>query len=95
MEQYKDIIDHICNSIHTGLVDFDQPRSEASMPTQASSEFITNKQQGDWAENVIFRAINDNSKNIIAVRYENQMILLLVTLVLKNSSTIIKTSLTL
>lgn len=69
MEQYKDIIDHICNSIHTGLVDFDQPRSEASMPTQASSEFITNKQQGDWAENVIFRAINDNSKNIIAVRY--------------------------
>ncbi len=69
MEQYKDIIDHICNNIHTGLVNFDQPRSEASMPTQASSEFITNKQQGDWAENVIFRAINDNSKNIIAVRY--------------------------
>lgn len=66
---YKDIINNICQNIHTGLIDFDEPRSEASMPTQASSEFITNKQQGDWAEDVIFRAINDNSNNIVAVRY--------------------------
>ena len=69
MAKYKDIINNICGSIHTGLIDFDEPRSEASMPTQASSEFITNKQQGDWAEDVIFRAINDNSDNIVAVRY--------------------------
>lgn len=69
MQKYKDIINDICKNIHTGLIDFDEPRSEASMPTQASSEFITNKQQGDWAEDVIFRAINDNSKNIVAVRY--------------------------
>ena len=39
------------------------------MPTQASSEFITNKQQGDWAENVIFWAVNDNSQKIVAVKY--------------------------
>lgn len=69
MTKYKDIINNICRNIHTGLIDFDEPRSEASMPTQASSEFITNKQQGDWAEDVIFRAINDNSDNIVAVRY--------------------------
>ena len=66
---YKDIINNICGNIHTGLIDFDESRSEASMPTQASSEFITNKQQGDWAEDVLFRAINDNSENIVAVRY--------------------------
>lgn len=66
---YKDIINNICGNIHTGLIDFDEPRSEASIPTQASSEFITNKQQGDWAEDVLFRAINDNSENIVAVRY--------------------------
>ncbi|MCI5507136.1 MAG: AccI family restriction endonuclease [Prevotella sp.] len=66
---YKDIINNICNTIHTGLIDFNEPRSEASMPTLASSEFITNKQQGDWAEDVLFRAINDNSENIVAVRY--------------------------
>ena len=69
MESYKDIINKICNSIHTGLIDFSEPRSKASMPTQASSEFITNKQQGDWAEDVIFRAINDNSNNIVAIKY--------------------------
>ena len=69
MARYKDIINIICGNIHTGLIDFDEPRSEASMPTQASSEFITNKQQGDWAEDVIFRAINNYSENIVAVRY--------------------------
>ncbi len=69
MAKYKDIVNSICANIHTGLIDFDEPRSEASMPTQASSEFITNKQQGDWAEDVIFRAINDYSENIVAVRY--------------------------
>ena len=66
---YKDIINNICSNIHTGLIDFDEARSKALMPTQASSEFITNKQQGDWAEDVLFRAINDNSENIVAVRY--------------------------
>jgi len=69
MPTYKEIINSICSTIHTGLIDFNEPRSEASMPTLASSEFITNKQQGDWAEDVIFRAINDNSDNIVAVRY--------------------------
>lgn len=69
MTSYKDIINEICSNIHTGLIDFSIPRSEATMPTQASSEFITNKQQGDWAEDVLFRAININSKDIVAVRY--------------------------
>lgn len=69
MTVYKDIINNICSNIHTGLIDFSEPRSKASMPTQASSEFITNKQQGDWAEDVIFRAINDYSQNIVAVKY--------------------------
>src|SRR5699024_9804478 len=31
--------------------------------------FITNKEQGDWAEDLIFRAINQDSKNFVAVRY--------------------------
>lgn len=67
--EYKDIINSICFNIHTAVIDFNKPRSVASMPTQASSEFITNKQQGDWAEDVLFRAINENSKNMVAVRY--------------------------
>ena len=69
MKDYRSEINEICNSIHSGLVDFSEPRTKASIPTQASSEFITNKQQGDWAEDVLFRAINEYSENIIAVRY--------------------------
>lgn len=67
--EYKKEIQELCSKIHTGLIDFSEPRSKPRMPTQASSEFITNKQQGDWAEDVIFRAINENSNELVAVRY--------------------------
>lgn len=69
MKEYREVINDLCKRIHSGLVNFDEPRSKASKPNQANSYFITNKQQGDWAEDVIFRAINDNSSNIVAVRY--------------------------
>lgn len=51
------------------IVDFSIPRDKTSPPTQASSMFISNKEQGDWAEDLIFRAINETSKNYVAVRY--------------------------
>ena len=51
------------------IVDFSIPRDRTSPPTQASSMFISNKEQGDWAEDLIFRAINETSKNYVAVRY--------------------------
>lgn len=38
-------------------------------PTTASSEFLTNKEQGDWAEEIIFNAINECSENYCALRY--------------------------
>ena len=38
-------------------------------PTMASSEFLTNKEQGDWAEHVVFNAINENSDKYCAIRY--------------------------
>ncbi len=51
------------------IVDFSIPRDRTSPPTQASSMFISNKEQGDWAEDLIFRAINETSKNYVAVKY--------------------------
>jgi len=51
------------------IVDFSISRDRTSPPTQASSMFISNKEQGDWAEDLIFRAINETSKNYVAVRY--------------------------
>jgi hypothetical protein len=38
-------------------------------PTMANSEFLTNKEQGDWAEQIVFNAINDNSTDYFAVKY--------------------------
>lgn len=66
---YIDEINAIIAKIPTTIVDFAEPRDRTSPPTQASSNFITNKEQGDWAEGLIFRAINDSSDRYIAVRY--------------------------
>jgi len=66
---YYDRITELTKNVPTTLVDFELPRVPARTPTQASSEFITNKEQGDWAENLIARAINETSKNHVAVKY--------------------------
>ena len=39
------------------------------LPTLANSEFLTNKEQGDWAEQIVFNAINGYSHEYRAVRY--------------------------
>ena len=39
------------------------------VPTLASSAFLTNKQQGDWAEELVCNAINENSPDLYAVKY--------------------------
>ncbi len=66
---YFERIRELTKSVNPEVVDFSTPRDIARMPTQVSSEFITNKEQGDWAETVLFEAINSASKNYIAVRY--------------------------
>lgn len=66
---YYENIRKLTKDVSPKLVDFNQPRDQARTPTQASSNFITNKEQGDWAENLIIRAINETSKNFIAVKY--------------------------
>ncbi len=66
---YFDELRELTKLIPETIVDFSIPRDRTSPPTQASSMFITNKEQGDWAEDLIFRAINKTSKNYVAVRY--------------------------
>lgn len=66
---YCERIKNLTKSIPAELVDFSKPRDIAKAPTQASSNFITNKEQGDWAEQLIVRAINENSRNFVAVKY--------------------------
>lgn len=66
---YEERIKELIKTVPATLVDFGSPRDPSRTPTQASSNFITNKEQGDWAENLIFSAINETSKNFKAVKY--------------------------
>lgn len=66
---YKDKIVDLTSNISTDLVDFSIDRTRGNMPTQISSEFLTNKEQGDWAETTLLNGINNNSVKYVAVRY--------------------------
>lgn len=67
--QYKDRINKLIENVDISLADFTAERVHGNMPTQISSEFLTNKEQGNWAENTLLNCINDNSSNLIAVHY--------------------------
>ena len=38
-------------------------------PTMASSDFLTNKEQGDWAEQIVLNAVNTHSTEYCAIQY--------------------------
>jgi len=66
---YFERIRGLTRNVPVELVDFSKARDFVRVPTQASSNFITNKEQGDWAENLVSCAINEASVNYIAVKY--------------------------
>lgn len=67
--QYRDRINKLIEDVDITLADFTAERIRGNMPTQISSEFLTNKEQGDWAETTLLNGINENSSNLVAVRY--------------------------
>lgn len=64
---YKEKIDKLVRNLPLEI-DADIKIS-GKVPTSVSSEFITNKEQGDWAESIVFEAINSNYSDYIAVKY--------------------------
>ncbi len=66
---YVERINSLISNINTNLVDFDKERVHSTPPTQVSSEFLTNKEQGDWAERTLMRGINEHSSDFVAVKY--------------------------
>ncbi len=69
MDSYVKRIEELIAKVSPELIDFSKPRDRASAPTQVSSEFITNREQGDWAEEIIATAVNAMSRNYVAVKY--------------------------
>ncbi|MDR2439204.1 MAG: AccI family restriction endonuclease [Planctomycetaceae bacterium] len=68
--QYKEQIRKLIQKIPVSLIDFSLPRDMVQIPTQASSNFITNREQGDGAENLITQAINKTLQNYTVSCYE-------------------------
>jgi len=62
--------DDILNLIKQSPLDIDTEIQIAGRPpTMANSEFLTNKEQGDWAEEVVYKAINEFTGDYFAVQY--------------------------
>ncbi|HPT71936.1 MAG TPA: AccI family restriction endonuclease [Candidatus Cloacimonadota bacterium] len=66
---YIDDITEITTRIPRAIIDFETERVRARIPSQSASNFITNKEQGDWAERIVFDAINNSSQQYKAVKY--------------------------
>ena len=66
-QPYKDVIANLLSS--TPFTIDPDLRLTGKPPTMANSEFLTNKEQGDWAEQIVFTAINENSPDYVAVKY--------------------------
>ncbi|MBR6450431.1 MAG: AccI family restriction endonuclease [Fibrobacter sp.] len=69
MNRYIDRIDSLIRKINPELLDLRMARDRGRPPSQVSSEFLTNKEQGDWAEKTLLEAINSNSSEFIAIPY--------------------------
>jgi len=68
-EEYIQKIEELIKDVPSDIVNFALKRRRGNVPTQAFSEFLTNREQGDWAEDLIFKAINEIDNGVIAVRY--------------------------
>ena len=66
---YVDEISTLISKIPRHIVDVNESRRRGRAPSQAFSEFLTNREQGDWAEGLIQRLINNNIRAYKAVKY--------------------------
>lgn len=71
--KYIDRIEEIIRETEKDLINFnieiEYDEDNERVPTQAFGEFLTNREQGDWAENSVLKAINKQFEGIIAVPY--------------------------
>lgn len=67
--RYLERIEQLIGSLPKDIIDLTQKRKRADPPTQAFSQFVINREQGDWAEDLLFRAIQKVDWSIIPVRY--------------------------
>jgi hypothetical protein len=68
-KQYQQKISELFSRIPSEIIDITKPRVRSRPPTQAFSEFLTNREQGDWAEVLVQSLINENIPQLRAIKY--------------------------
>jgi hypothetical protein len=68
-KRYQQKISNLFSKIPSEIIDITKPRTRSRAPTQAFSEFLTNREQGDWAESLVKTLINENIPRLRAVKY--------------------------
>jgi hypothetical protein len=67
---YVKRIEELANKVKSNIgIDLSIKRVRAKTPTQAFSEFLTNKEQGDWAEDLMLELLNKNLNRFKALSY--------------------------
>lgn len=66
---YKDYINKIATQIPLSIINFRATRKRGNPPTQAFSDFLTHSEQGDWAETLFFRTLQEVKLPFVPVRY--------------------------
>jgi hypothetical protein len=66
---YYEYILKLARKLPKDIYDPTRKREKPPMPTQASSDFLINKNLGDWGENVVLRSISAASKDYVVVKY--------------------------
>jgi len=66
---YSSYVKRLAARLPKSVVDLSRSRRRGRPPTQAFSEFLTNRSQGDWAEGLIAGALQDCDPTIAVVKY--------------------------
>lgn len=66
-QAYKNLVQSLCEA-SPFEINLNQPVN-GKIPNLATSEFLSNKVQGDWAEKILLEAINRDQTQYIAVKY--------------------------
>lgn len=70
MRTYFDEIEELAHKAkHTIGMDIFAKSARGRVPSQVSGEFITNREQGDWAEALLLKLINEKCKGLKAISY--------------------------
>jgi hypothetical protein len=67
--KYIDFINGISKDIKPEIVNLNMVRKRGIAPTQAFSEFLTNSEQGDWAEVLFYNSLCESEIQYIPIRY--------------------------